>query len=177
MPRLRVRVMGYVGTGKTTLIELLTERLRALGLQFIVRGEEEDHTSGTTSERVEALRERETLVEIESVHLRTPIHGRSEEMKTCLRCNRDIPLKDLATTDDHKGGVGFVCVNEMTCNFVALQFSRGRPFRSFVLGGDEWWHPVDEDGKVYESMRYDAEAVLSGYLPGVKIHIFSPEGS
>lgn len=144
MSRLRVRVLGYQGSGKTTLIELLTERLRAVGIKFIVRGEEKDNPAGTTSERVEALQERETLVEIDSVPLRTPLvcEGR---------------LKPPGMEGD-------------------LEF-RAVSFRSFIFGQDEWWHPVDRDGKVYDSMRYDAEAVLSGYLPGVTIHIHSPEGS
>lgn len=134
--RLRVRVMGYVGTGKTTLIELLTERLNAYGLLFQVRGEEDEKPAGTLAQRMEALHERETLVEIESVMLRPP-----------FRSNPTMEPND------------------------------GRPFRSFILGEDRWWHPVDEDGKVYKSMRYDAEAVLSGYLPGVTLHVHSPEGT
>lgn len=134
--RLRVRVMGYVGSGKTTLIEALTRYLRAQGILFHVRGEENEEPAGTLAQRTEALRERETLVEIESVMVRPPFRSNP-----------------------------------------TMEPNNGRPFRSFILGKDRWWHPVDEDGKVYESMRYDAEATLSGYLPGVTIHIHSPEGT
>lgn len=180
MSRLRIRVMGYVGSGKTTLIELLAERLRALGLQFIVRGEEDDNTSGTTSERVEALRERETLVEIESVHLRTPLR-RTEAQKRCPHdggfchhsCEGDECFREAAGMHLTRPHEGYPLPGHNIGNGPGEE----RPVRSFVFGEDHWWHPVGEDGTVYESMRYDAEAVLSGYLPGVTIHIHSPEGS
>ncbi len=94
--------------------------------------------------------------------------------RTCIQCGREMPLRELGTLNV-EGEVGFRCMNRNACRLVGLQRSMERPFRAFAKGKGEWWHPVSESGRIYENMRYDAEAVLSGYLPGVTIHIFGPE--
>ena len=33
--------------------------------------------------------------------------------------------------------------------------------------GEEFWHPVDPDGRIYESMKYDDEAVMRQFRKGV----------
>lgn len=35
------------------------------------------------------------------------------------------------------------------------------------IRGEEFWHPVDHDGRIYESMKYDDEAVMRQFRKGV----------
>ena len=42
-----------------------------------------------------------------------------------------------------------------------------KPTTMWIKGDGDFWHPVDHDGRIYEAMKYDDEAVMRQFRKGV----------